>query len=887
MSFILRSLTRVYLRLLSFLLVSSFVASVKPALAQVPVKQWDVTLGGAEDDQLSVIRPTPDGGFITGGISNSDISGDKSEPLQGGRDFWVVKLNAEGQKQWDRTFGGEDYEYLRDITATADGGYLLGGVTSPPSLPSENWVIKLDANGRKQWDHTLGGTGAEGIERVRQTSDGGYLLGGYSTSNRGGDKSEPSRGEADYWLVKLDAQGSKLWDRTYGGAEAESLTTLELTRDGGCLIGGFTESGISVDKTQPNWGSYDYWVLKLDGQGNKQWDASFGGSAQDRLSRVCQTPEGGFLLAGGSNSPVSGTKTAPNHGPINTNPLTSGYDYWVVKLDANGQKQWEQAYGTPANEELSSVALTADGGFVLGGSALPGVADDKTSPGQQLADYWLLKLTATGTREWDLAIGSSSLDMLSNVHQTTDGGFIVGGTSHGGISGDKGSASRGRDDFWVVKLGAPTVRISGDAHLCVGGQIQLTAVASGPGASFLWNTGATTAAITISQPGTYSVTSTFANGQTSTAQHVITAFVPTVQIQADTLLCPGSSVVLVATGGSIATYEWSTGATTPSLRVAQPGTYTVTVCYGSGCTLTRQVTVHPASLRLQGPSLLCAEPGSSVQLEALAPGATSYRWNTGATTPSLVVKQAGTYSVVATFSGGGSLTVTHTLTRPQVTVVGDSLVCPGRSLLLRAGGTPAVAYRWSTGQSTATLSVSQPGVYTLTATYAGGCNSTTAWHVQAPQPLPAERVASDTTLCEGSMLLLQAPKGIGSGVSYQWSDGSSAASLAVRAAGTYALVLATPCQNTTYTWHVAYRNCLKLPNVVTANGDGLNDRFAPEGLGGAVWSLVVFNRWGKQVYESPAYRNEWGPEAPAGVYYFLLRQATTGLFYKGYVEIIR
>ncbi|MGN6299383.1 MAG: hypothetical protein ACTHM7_21495 [Ginsengibacter sp.] len=217
----------------------------------IPAKQWDKTFGRSDDDLLYSIQQTTDGGYILGGDSFSTISGDKSENSKGGIDYWIVKIDANGVKQWDRTFGGSDDDIFSSIKRTADGGYILGGYSYSKSGgdKSENskgnddyWIVKIDANGIKQWDKTFGGSDEDYLRSLQQAADGGYILGGYSSSNASGDKSENSRGYDDYWVVKIDANGVKQWDRTFGGSDDDIFSSIKQTADGGYILGGYSYS---------------------------------------------------------------------------------------------------------------------------------------------------------------------------------------------------------------------------------------------------------------------------------------------------------------------------------------------------------------------------------------------------------------------------------------------------------------------------------------------------------------------------------------------------------------------------------------------------------------------------------------------------------------------
>jgi len=392
------------------------------------------------------MQPTRDGGSILVGASQSGISGDKTQANLGNEDVWVVKLDAQARKQWDRTLGGSNYDGATSVQQTADGGYLVGAQSNSPVSGDkaqasrgrvDYWVIKLDAQGTKQWERTLGGDANDALLSVQQTPDSGYLLGGCSSSSASGDKTEASRGKWDYWLVKLDSQGAKQWDRPLGGNKQDTFSSLQQTADGGYLLGGYSDSDISGEKTQASRGGYDYWLIKLDGQGTKQWDQVLGGSESDYLQELHATTDGGALLAGSSYSGASGDKSQPN----------LGYrDYWLVKVDAHGNKQWDQTYGTAQEDYVASLTLTADGGCLLGGN--------------DFSTYSVFKFNALGLKQWEQTLRAGDVyTQLTQVRGTQDGGYLLGGMSTGAAVSDKSEPSQGGElygDYWVVKL-APSV----------------------------------------------------------------------------------------------------------------------------------------------------------------------------------------------------------------------------------------------------------------------------------------------------------------------------------------------------------------------------------------------------------------------------------------------
>ncbi|QHV97800.1 T9SS C-terminal target domain-containing protein [Spirosoma endbachense] len=356
-------------------------------------KVWDKTFGGSRSDLLYTMVGTSDGGFLLGGSSDSGQDGNKSDPNRGEGDFWVVKIDGSGNKVWDKTFGGSFGDYLTSVAATSDGGFLLGGYsgsgqTGNKSDPSRGgdydyWVVKINGSGNKVWDKTFGGTNTDQLYSVAATSDGGFLLGGSSLSDQDGNKSDLYRGSRDYWAVKVDGSGNKVWDKTFGGRDYDHLTSVVTTSDGGFLLGGYSNSGQDGNKSDPNRGGLDYWVVKVDKNGTKVWDKTFGGSDSEYLYAVVGTSDGGFLLGGMSTSYQSGNKSEPSKG---------GGDYWVVKVDGNGGKVWDKTFGSTNNDYLRSVVVTSDGGFLLGGDTISGKAGDKSDPSRGNNDMWVVRI---------------------------------------------------------------------------------------------------------------------------------------------------------------------------------------------------------------------------------------------------------------------------------------------------------------------------------------------------------------------------------------------------------------------------------------------------------------------------------------------------------------
>ncbi len=430
--------------------------------------EWQNTIGGTGDDRLYSMQQTDDGGFILGGKSFSNISGDKTENSNGFDDYWIVKTDSMGNLQWQNTIGGSYFDLLYSIQQTADGGYILGGSSRSDISgdKTENtkggygnydyWIVKTDSLGVIQWQNTIGGKSDEILYSVLQTVDGGYILGGYSNSDIHADKTENSMGGSDYWIVKINSTGGLQWQNTIGGGGNDILYTMQQTVDGGYILGGVSVSMISGDKTENCNGGWDYWIVKTDATGNLQWQNTIGGSNGDYLVSIQQTFEGGFILGGMSYSDVSGDKTEDSFGPP---------DYWIVKTDSIGNLQWQNTIGGSNYDELRSIQQTTDGGYILGGYSSSNISGDKTENTKGVLDYWVLKTDSTGGIQWQNTIGGYENDRLYSIEQTTDEGYILAGHTYSNISGDKTENNVGDFDYWIIKLTNKYNVITGNCFL--------------------------------------------------------------------------------------------------------------------------------------------------------------------------------------------------------------------------------------------------------------------------------------------------------------------------------------------------------------------------------------------------------------------------------------
>lgn len=428
-----------------------------------PYIDWQRTIGGNSIDVINTSVIASDGGYIFGGLSNSNISNEKSENSRGLTDFWVVKLNSLGQINWQRTIGGTGSEVINKIASTSDGGVILGG-TSNSNISGEKmedsrglsdyWVVKLDQTGTIEWQKTIGGTSTDGLQSISQTSDGGYILGGVSSSGISGEKTENYRGNipsSDYWIVKLDATGMITWQRTYGGNNSDLLHTIKQTYDGGYIVGGESNSDISYDKSENSFGLEDYWILKLDQYGSIEWQKTIGGNGSDILKEIVESPNGNYFVGGYSESNFSGLKSENSRG------LT---DFWVIKLSSSGLIEWDKTFGGQQAEFLYSLIENNVNELIVGGSSSSSISGEKNEDSRGLSDFWIFKLNASGNIIWQKTIGGSLADGDYSIIKATDNKFVLGGSSRSSISGEKTENCRGEADFWIVKINEENLSVN-------------------------------------------------------------------------------------------------------------------------------------------------------------------------------------------------------------------------------------------------------------------------------------------------------------------------------------------------------------------------------------------------------------------------------------------
>jgi len=259
-------------------------------------KEWEKIFNKDEHDIAYSIIQTNDEGYA--------IAGGTGKRFWGEVNCWVMKLDAKGNMEWDKNFGGIGWDEIYSIIQTKSGDFIAAGsVWSKGAGRGDVCVVKLNRRGNLVWIKTFGGSDYDDARSIIQTDDGGYAVAGFTVSEDTGDR--------DVWVIKLDKKGNKIWDKTFGGTSEDWANSLIQTEDRGYMVAGWTSS-MGAGKT-------DIWIIKLNKRGDLVWDKTFGGSEDDEAHSIIQTDDGGYAVAGWTESKGAGNS-----------------DVWVIKLDENG-----------------------------------------------------------------------------------------------------------------------------------------------------------------------------------------------------------------------------------------------------------------------------------------------------------------------------------------------------------------------------------------------------------------------------------------------------------------------------------------------------------------------------------------------------------------------
>ena len=404
------------------------------------------TFGGTNNDSAQSVTATSDGGYAILGYTQSndnDITDKQDESF----DFWVLKFDANDQLQWQKTYGGTLDDRGNDIIQTSDGGYaILGYSFSTDGDISQNaglqdyWLVKLDANGNISWEKSFGYQGADSGISMIETNDQGFLITGILDVTASGGEGNSSRtanrhAGGDYWVLKLNNSGSLEWSRYFGGNFTDTPYGVIQTDDNGYIVAGSSDS--EDTDISSNIGTYDFWVIKVSHSGNLVWETSFGGSQIDEARGIVKADDGSYIIAGDTRS---------NDNNISQNK--GGADLWLVKISPSGNIIWEKTIGGSSFDVARAIKKSQNNGFLLSGSSRSSDMDVSENMGQN--DAWVLKTNTNGNLLWELSVGGSNIDFSYDVAELFDGSVIAVGdtaSSDGDILENKGFT-----DLLILKI---------------------------------------------------------------------------------------------------------------------------------------------------------------------------------------------------------------------------------------------------------------------------------------------------------------------------------------------------------------------------------------------------------------------------------------------------
>jgi len=407
--------------------------------------EWSKTFGGSLEDFAHSVIQTSDGKIMILGNSKS-IDGDITDKILEGNDYWLIKMGLDGNIIWSKTYGGSGDDVGQKVIELSDGSLAMVGYSMSSDGDAsnnegfhDNWLVKLDAQGNFLWEKSFGFSGHDHAYSIIQTSDGGFFMTGFldvtASGGAGNDRNQITRhGIGEFWCHKLDVQGNIEWRKYFGGTNNDRSFDVVQANDGGYVITGFSESD-DFDINDAN-GSYDYWVIKLNSIGTLVWEKALGGSGIDQSRSIVKTLDNGYLIAGNSFS---------DDGHISTN--LGGSDFWLVKISDDGNIIWSNNYGGSGFDYATSIKSAKDG-FVISGYSQSSDGDLVSNYGGN--DYWVLKINEIGAITWQKNFGGTGLDLAFDAIETQNNALLVVGETES--NNHDINLNKGIKDVLVVKI---------------------------------------------------------------------------------------------------------------------------------------------------------------------------------------------------------------------------------------------------------------------------------------------------------------------------------------------------------------------------------------------------------------------------------------------------
>lgn len=431
------------------------------------------SVGGDDIDFMGCINTTNDGGYVIGVKTLSGISGNKTVESYGDIDIWVVKLNYELEIMWQVSYGASSSDIVGDILQDSyDNFYVcskasnnIEGNITTDIVNGDFFIVKLDSDGNEIWQKSYGGDEGETLYSALFLSDNKILLAGTSGSGISGDKTDFCRGSSDYWIMCIDTAGLVLWDKTYGGESSDILyETVYNQTENTMYLAGLSKSSASFEKSESSINNdYDVWLVKVNANdGNIIWDKTFGSDAMEYTCFVALS-NNNIYCATANYGVASGDKTEDGRGQD---------DYWIVKLDNAGNIIWDKTIGGTDTDYPSDLTVLENNTILISGDSKSSASYEKTEDPLYLnaSDFWFVCISENGEILYDKTIGGWGRDgnPRAILNPVTNSVFVAG-KSYGAPSGDKTAAHYGEEDIWVIEMNLPTsiTEPTSDGSLCV------------------------------------------------------------------------------------------------------------------------------------------------------------------------------------------------------------------------------------------------------------------------------------------------------------------------------------------------------------------------------------------------------------------------------------
>jgi gliding motility-associated-like protein len=601
-----------------------FFCKILSSIAQ-PTVDWNKTYGGSGYETLDDALKTEDEGFLLIGSTGSPISG---EVTQGGKgaDFYVVRIDSLGRKLWDKRYSSGDNDNS-DICLTAiqnTEGYLLvgeknTGVNRFTDTPSDGhrdiWIVQIRPSGDVIWEKSYGGDGEDQAFSIVKLPDGDYIIGGHTDSKPDGvNKTSEAKGKRDIWLIRIKPNGDVVWEKSYGGNGNDEYPYLTVTQDGNVIFTAGTTSSESGDKKSKSKGGKDFWVVKISpNNGTIIWEKNYGANDLEEPRNILELKDGSIVVCGNSESGVFGDKTSLNYGQA---------DYWILKLDKDGNKLWDKSFGGLGVDRAINLDQNKAGYFLVCGQSLSNPSGNKEDSAKGAYDFWLLYLRDNGDLVWEKNIGGGLHDVPFKMVKFKDGSYLVCGLSNSNIAFDKSDFNRDRriltdsitltNDMWVVKINCIfELDIGNDTLVCKLNPVTLSAeIPNCRNCSYKWNSGETTPSVIVNPTKTtrYKVDIVVNKGCEITDNIDVVVF-PSPDSVAYIVTPPrchdgkdGGVAIDSITGGTppfTLVLDLDTFRQTRFINNIKAGKYPVTLIDKKGCTLKSEVTIpNPSPFEL-------------------------------------------------------------------------------------------------------------------------------------------------------------------------------------------------------------------------------------------------------------------------------------------------